>query len=42
MVFGAEALPVSARARRALWIYTAILCAVQVLLILFIWNLVNS
>ncbi len=42
VVSGAEALPDSARARRAMWIYTAILCAVQVLLIVLIWNLVNS
>lgn len=42
MVSGAKALPDSARARRAMWIYTAVLCAVQVLLIVLIWNLVNS
>ncbi|MFN2222189.1 MAG: Stp1/IreP family PP2C-type Ser/Thr phosphatase [Chloroflexota bacterium] len=42
MVSGVKTLPDGAHARRAMWIYTAILCAVQVLLIVLIWNLVNS
>ncbi len=42
MVSGAKAPPDDAPARRSMWIYTAILCAVQVLLIVLIWNLVNS
>jgi serine/threonine protein phosphatase PrpC len=41
-VSGVKAPPDSEQARRAMWIYTAILCAVQVLLIVLIWNLVNS
>jgi hypothetical protein len=42
MVASAKTWPDSAHARRVMWIYTAILCAVQVLLIVLIWNLVNS
>jgi protein phosphatase len=42
MVSSADDLSDSTHARRSLWIYTAILCIVQVLLIFFIWNLVNS
>jgi protein phosphatase len=42
VVAGAKAMPDSARTRRAMWVYTAILCAVQVLLIVLIWNLVNG
>lgn len=32
----------NAYARRALWVYTAILCVVQIVLIVLIWNLVNN
>lgn len=42
MVAGAEMLPSRAHARRTMWIYTAILCVVQVVLIVLIWNLVNN
>jgi protein phosphatase len=42
MISSAEALPNRAHARRAMWIYTAILCVLQVLLIVLVWNLVNS
>ena len=42
MVASAEARPNNAHAHGALWIYTAILCVVQVVLIVLIWNLVNN
>jgi serine/threonine protein phosphatase PrpC len=42
MVSGAETLPSGAHARRAMWIYTAILCVVQVALIVLVWSLVNG
>lgn len=37
-----RALADTAHARRAMWIYTAILCIVQVALIVLVWNLVNG
>jgi len=37
-----KALPDDARIRRTLWVYTAILCVVQVILIVLIWNLVSN
>jgi serine/threonine protein phosphatase PrpC len=42
LAIGAEALPNQAHAHRAMWIYTAILCIVEVLLIILTWNIVNS
>jgi len=42
MVSEVDEVSASTGVRRSLWIYTAILCIVQVLLIVFIWNLVNS
>jgi serine/threonine protein phosphatase PrpC len=42
LVAGAESRPNNAHARRALWVYTTLLCVVQVVLIVLIWNLVNN
>ncbi len=42
MAAGTRAQPENARARRTLWIYTAILCVIQIVLIVLIWNLVNN
>ena len=42
MVTSSETRPNNSHARGALWIYTAILCVVQVVLIVLIWNLVNN
>jgi protein phosphatase len=42
MVASAKAPTDNAHARRTLWVYTAVLCVVQVVLIVLIWNLVNN
>ncbi len=42
LVSGAKSQEDSARLRRALWFYTAILAIIQVVLIILIWNLINN
>lgn len=42
MASGPDASVDAAHARRAMWIYTAILCVVQVALIVLVWTLVNG